>query len=190
MYDACAGSVTPVQAPTSTGWRIFRASVFAVLATQLAALGHVMGGGLLPDPAVLLTIGVFLGGSLSGLASRRRTGAQIFAVLAASQLVFHLAFAVTATHAGHGADGPLDTPRMVAFHLFAALAASALMAGGESTLFRLFAALHRVLVRARLIRPVVLAPAWTAVITNGSGGLRLRSGELSLVSRRGPPIAA
>ncbi len=114
-----------------------------------------MGGGQLPDPAVLLTIAVFLGGSLSGLATRRRTGTQIFAVLAASQLVFHIAFAVTATHAGHGAGGPLDGPRMLAFHLFAALAASALMAGGESTLFRLFAALHRVLVRVPLIRPVV-----------------------------------
>ena len=190
MYDARAGSVTPVQAPTSTGWRIFRASVFAVLATQLAALGHLIGGGQLPDLAVLLTIAVFLGGSLSGLAARRRTGIQIFAVLAASQFVFHIAFAVTATHAGHEAGGPLDTLRMVAFHLFAALAASALMAGGESTLFRLFAALHRVLVRPRLIRPVVLAPAWTAVITHGSGGVRLRSGELSLVSRRGPPITA
>jgi len=157
MDDASAGSVTPVQAPTSTGWRLLRASVFAVLATQLAALGHVMGGGQLPDPAVLLTIAVFLGGSLSGMAARRRTGAQIFAVLAASQLVFHIAFAVTATHAEHGAGGPLDAPRMLAFHLFAALAASALMSGGESTLFRLFAALHRVLVRARLIQPVVLA---------------------------------
>ena len=149
-----------------------------------------MGGGQLPDPAVLLTIAVFLGGSLSGLATRRRTGTQIFAVLAASQLVFHVAFAITATHAGHGAGGPLDAPRMLTFHLFAALAASALMARGESTLFRLFAALHRVLVRVPLIRPVVLAPAWTAVIPGGSGGLRLRSGELSLLSRRGPPMSA
>jgi hypothetical protein len=190
MNDAWAGSVTPVHAPTSTGWRILRASVFAVLATQLAVLGHVMGGGHLPDPAVLLTIAVFLGGSLSGLAARRRNGAQIFAVLAASQLVFHIAFAVTATHAGHGAGDPLDAPRMLAFHLFAALAATALMAGGESTLFRLFAALHRVLVRTRLAPPVVLAPAWTAVITGGSGGVRLRSGELTRVSRRGPPLSA
>lgn len=190
MNDASAGSVTPVQAPTSNGWRIFRASVFAVLATQLAALGHVLGGGQLPDPAVLLTIAVFLGGSLSGLATRRRTVGQIFIVLAASQVVFHLAFAVTATHAGHGAGSPLDGPRMLAFHLVAALAASALMAGGESTLFRLFGALHRVLLRVRPLRPVVLAPAWTAVITGSSGGVRLRSGELSLVSRRGPPLPA
>ena len=79
---------------------------------------------------------------------------------------------------------------MLAFHLFAALAAAALMAGGESTLFRLFAALHRVLVRHRLAQPVLLAPGWTAVITGGSGGVRLRSGELCQVSRRGPPLSA
>jgi len=52
---------------TSTRWRLLRAGVFALVATQLAALGHVVGGGQLPDPAMLLTIGIFLGGSLSGL---------------------------------------------------------------------------------------------------------------------------
>lgn len=179
--------MTAVLAPTSTGWRVFRASVFAALATQLAALGHVMGGGLLPDPAVLFTIAIFLGGSLSGLANRRRTGVQIFTALATSQIVFHTAFAVTATHAGHGAGGPLDASRMLTFHVLAALATAAVMAGGESTLFRLFAALHRVLIRARLIQLVFLAPGWTAVISGSSGGVRFRSGELSLVSRRGPP---
>lgn len=182
--------MTAVQAPTNNGWRIFRASVFAVLATQLAALGHVLGGGSLPDPAVLITVAVFLCGSLSGLVKTRRTGLQIFAVLAASQLVFHAVFAVTADHAGHPSGSSSVTAAMLLFHLFAALATAAVMAGGESTLFRLFAALHRVLVPAPLIQVVQAAPSWTAVMTGGCGGLRLRSGELSPLTRRGPPNAA
>ncbi len=172
--------------PTSVRWRLLRACVFALVATQLAALGHVLGGGQLPDPAMLLTIGVFLGGSLSGLCTRRRTGPQIFAVLVASQVVFHLAFQVTVHHASS-----VDAGRMLTFHLFAALAASALMSGGESMLFRLFAALHRVIestTRGR--RAVELAPTWTAVITTGADVVRLRAGALSVPSRRGPPLAA
>ena len=171
---------------TSTRWRLLRAGVFALVASQLAALGHVVGGGQLPDPAMLLTIGFFLGGSISGLCTRRRTGPQIFAVLAASQLIFHLAFQVTVHH-----SSPVDGGRMLAFHLFAALGAAWLMSSGESMLFRLFAALHRVIVWPTRGRPAVeIAPSWTAMITGGADVVRLRAGALSLPSRRGPPLAA
>ena len=134
--------------PTSTGWRFFRACVFAVLATQLAALGHLLGGGQLPDPAILLTVTVFLGGSLSGLATQRRSGWQIFAVMVASQLIFHAAFQLTA----HACRARAGLARRAAGCWCSTCSrrslTSALMAGGESTLFRLFAALHRVLVPA------------------------------------------
>jgi hypothetical protein len=170
---------------TGTRWRLLRAGVFALVATQLAALGHVVGGGHLPDPAMLLTIGVFLGGSLSGLCTRRRTGPQIFAMLVASQVVFHFAFQVTVHHASS-----VDAGRMIAFHLIAALGAAWVMSSGESTLFRLFAALHRVVRWPTRGRPAVeLAPTWTAVITGGAEAVRLRAGARSLPSRRGPPLA-
>ena len=175
--------MTGVGAPTTTGWRFFRACVFAVVATAVAAVGHLLGGCDLPDPVMLLTITALLGGSLSCLATRRRTGPQILVALAGSQLLFHGAFHLTAHH-----DGSVETGRMLVFHVFAALASSWLMAGGESMLFRLFAAFHRILV---VPRPghcrIGLAPTWTAVVTGGAGGVRLRAGELSAVSRRGPP---
>jgi hypothetical protein len=175
-----------VGAPTSTGWRYTRACVFAVVATQIAALGHLLGGGDLPDVAVLITVTVFLGGSLSGLANRQRTAPQIFAGLVLSQLAFHAAFQVTAHHATH-ADGPIGTGRMLIFHLFAALAATWVMAGGENMLFRLFAALHRVLVPAQTAAAIGLPPTWTAVVTGGGRAVLMRAGELSAGSRRGPP---
>ena len=172
--------------PTSARWRLLRAGIFALVATQLAALGHVMGGGRLPDPATLLTIGVFLGGSLSGLCTSKRGGPQIFAALVASQLLFHLAFQVTLHH-----TEPVDAGRMLMFHLFSALAAAWLMTGGESTLFRLFAALHRVIAAPPSAPAAVeLAPTWVAVVTDGGQVVRLRAGALSLPSRRGPPLPA
>lgn len=176
-------------APTSTGWRVFRASVFAVLATQLAALGHVLGGGGLPDPALLLTVAVFLGGALSGLATRRRSGPQIFAMMALSQFVFHAVFEATA-HADHVGGGLVGWDRMVVFHLVAATATSCLLAGGENALFRLFGVLRRLVVVVRPVAVVGFAPAWTVVLTGGAGAARLRAGELLRISRRGPPHAA
>ena len=174
--------------PTSTRWRFFRAGVFAVVATWLAALGHVLGGGRLPDLSVVLTVTIFLGGSLSGLASRMRSGRQIFCVLLVSQLLFHVAFQLTAH--SHAAESWLPTRQLLLFHLVAATLTSVLLADGESTLFRLFAALHRALAPAR-IRPVVgLAPQWTAVITGGAGGALLENAVAAGVSRRGPPAVA
>jgi hypothetical protein len=191
--SASFGSVPIVVTPTSTGWRFVRACVFAAIATQLAALGHVLGGGAVPDLDILLPVTILLGGSLTGFAGRRRSLPQIFGALAASQLLFHVAFALTTHHGGSVA--PAESPGavagtggMVAFHLLAALAASWVMAHGESTLFRLFAALRRVLVPSRRPLPVRLSPRWTAVITGGAGGRLLLTGLGSLSSRRGPPL--
>jgi hypothetical protein len=78
---------------------------------------------------------------------------------------------------------------MLTFHLVAALAASVVMGCGETMLFRLFAALHRVIVWPVRGRPSIeLAPAWTAVITGDPEVVRLRAGDLSVPSRRGPPV--
>ncbi|MEP6561707.1 MAG: hypothetical protein ABJD68_11640 [Nakamurella sp.] len=181
------GRLAGVVTPTSTSWRLFRAGAFAVIATQLAALGHLLGGGQLPDPAILLTVTVFLGGSLSGLATKRRSGWQIFAGMVASQLVFHAAFQL-AGHS-HGAQSVLPTGGMLAFHLVAAALTAALMANGESMLFRLFAALHRVLAPAPIRTIVALAPDWTVVIIGDAGDAFLRTAVTSAVSRRGPPVS-
>ncbi len=178
-----------MQTPTSPGWRLLRAGVFAVVATQLAALGHLMAGGALPDPVVLLTLTVFLGGSLSGLAGRRRSGPQILGALLASQLAFHFALSLTAhpmtvnptTGTGGGAGW------MVAFHAVAAVVAAWVMTGGESMLFRLFAALHRALVVLPVAPPILLSPGWTALLPAGTVGVRVSTGGLSAASRRGPP---
>ena len=162
---------------------MLRASVFAVVATSLAAIGHVNGGGHAPDPAILTVLAALVGASVSGLADRRLSGLQITAMLAASQVGFHLLFEVTAHQ-----SGPVDVARMVSFHLFAAAASAWLMTVGESALFRLFAALHRLIVRLRVAAPICVAPSWTAILVDHSCPGQRRSLAAS-VTRRGPPVA-
>ncbi len=65
---------------------MLRASVFAVVATSLAAIGHVNGGGHAPDPAILVVLALLVAATVSGLADRRRSGLQISAMLAISQV--------------------------------------------------------------------------------------------------------
>jgi len=169
---------------------MLRASVFAVVAVHLAALGHALAGGGLPDPAVLLTVTLFVGAAVASLATQRRTGPQILGMMILSQLAFHAVFEVTATHAGHvAATATVDTGQMLAAHLAAALATSWLLTGGESALFRFWATLSRVLVRRPRIIVVPALPTWTVLIDDGTGALRLLAGDLSLISRRGPPRA-
>ena len=171
-----------MQAPTTPRWRLLRGATLAAVATELAALGHVVGGGALPDPAVLVTVGVFVGGAAASVATRRRSGLQIFGVLAASQLLFHAAFAATAHH-----GGPVDAGRMLAFHVLSAVIASWLLAGGDATLFGLFTMLRRTLRTLRTTPAIGLPPGWTAVLVEGQGALRLRTARFARTRRRGPP---
>ena len=157
--------------------------MFAVVATSLAALSHVNSGGHAPDPAILILLAVLVAGTVSGTADRRLGGLQITAMLAASQVCFHLLFEVTAHQ-----SGPVDVARMVSFHLFAAAASAWLMTVGESALFRLFAALHRLIVRLRVAAPICVAPSWTAILADHSCPGQRRSLATS-VTRRGPPVA-
>lgn len=170
--------------PTTPHWRALRSATFALVTAYLAALGHVVGGGGLPDLAPLLLAGVLIGGMVSGLAHDRRSTGQIFGLMAASQVAFHLLFEVTA-HAGRD---HLDLIRMAVFHLLAAVCATAVLASGEDTLFRLFAALTRVVLRNLPPAPVAVTPTWIVVDAADEQASATASCPAP-VSRRGPPPA-
>jgi len=156
--------------------------VFAGVATSLAALGHVNGGGHAPDPTILIVLAVLIAATVSGLADRRLSGLQITATLAASQACFHLLFEVTAHH-----SGSVDVGRMVTFHLFAAAGSAWLMTVGERALFRLFAALYRIVLRLSPASAVLLPPGWTALLAERPMATWHQTLAVA-VSRRGPPI--
>ncbi len=169
--------------PTTTRWRWLRSAVLAVLAAQIAVVGHLLGGGMMPDPGVVLTVAAIQCAALTGLAGKPHGFLRILGVMVGAQLVFHLMFMLSAHH-----DMPLNLRSMVLFHLLAALISAWLLADGDRLLFELFAGLCRILPRRWPPRPAVDSPlCWTASI--GAGDLGRRVAELSTPRpRRGPPL--
>jgi hypothetical protein len=174
-------------------WRLLRSAAFSAVATQLAALGHLIGGGGRPDPAILLIGAATIGAIGTGLARQQRRWGPIFAVMAASQLAFHLLFTVE-THTGtmssmtigHSSMGS-DAGRMLTFHLIAAALAAVLLATGDAAVFGLFGALRR----AVRVLPAHV-PADRPLATASFADLdrpRPRGALLSISPRRGPPHA-
>jgi hypothetical protein len=177
-----------VPGPTSNRWRLFRAIAFAAIATELAALGHLAGGGGTPDAAVLLIGGATIGAISTGLTRARRGWSSIFGVLLACQLAFHLLFSVDMHPMAGGAHSllPVDEFRMLSFHLLAAAVSALVLARGEAALFGLFAVLRRFgLLGSRAI-VVDLPPQWISR-SAGPSAPRPSGVLLSASPRRGPP---
>lgn len=168
--------------PTSVRWRLVRSGTLAALTAQIAVIGHLFGGGSLPDSAAIITVTAALTGAITGLAGKRRGFGSILLAMLGAQVAFHLVFSISTHHAESLASVP-----MIVFHLLAALASAALLAYGEKLIFGLFAALKRAL--PRLISPliVVAAPAWTALL--GVSTFRPTTTLITLTRpRRGPPV--
>lgn len=91
-------------------WRLLRGGLFAMVSAQLAALGHLVGGGMLPSPTIVLGVGGLIAMAAVGLASRQRGFVGILSLLAASQLLFHLLFSTTTTMCDMPAAGGMAEP--------------------------------------------------------------------------------
>lgn len=163
---------------------MLRSAAFAAVATGIAALGHIVGGGTSPDLAVLVAGGAGAGAVTIGLARARRGAGHIFAAMAACQFGFHLLFSID--HGMAAGAGSTDLRRMVLFHLVAAAASTVVLAAGERALFGLFAALVRTIGIPAPPAIVDLPPAWTARFPT-SDAPRPEGPLLSTSPRRGPP---
>lgn len=142
--------------PTSPRWRRVRGGFFAAVSAELAALGHLVGGGELPHPSTVLAAGALIGLGAAGLGRRRRGFWSILGMLAVSQVLFHELFSLSAH------TGQLDMVRMMAFHLMAAVLSAVALTGGERALFRCAALWRRVIRRLSAATPAVAVPLrWT-----------------------------
>lgn len=163
-------------------WRLVRSGTLAALTAQIAVIGHLFGGGSLPDSAAIITVTAALTGAITGLAGKRRGFGSILPAMLGAQVAFHLVFSISSHHAESLASLP-----MVVFHLLAAVACAALLAYGDRLIFGLFSALKRAL--PRLISPLIVlaAPTWTALV-----GVRTPRPITTLITlsrpRRGPPV--
>lgn len=136
----------------------FRTATLAVGCTGLAWGGHIAAGG---DPggavSALLLATLFTGVLLARFTRDQRGSTEIFAVLAAAQVVLHLLFQsaapATADHVAAMAGDPASAPHahavfgysagMLVAHLWAALLAAALLSRGEHALWTLLGLLDR-----------------------------------------------
>lgn len=165
---------------------MLRSAAFSAVATEIAALGHIVGGGTSPDLAMLIAGGAGAGGVTVGIARSRRGPGVILAAMLACQLGFHLLFSIDVHGMAAVSASTADVRRMLLFHLVAAVLSTVVLATGERALFGLFAALAR---SVRIPAPpgaVDLPPRWTARFLTRDAP-RPEGPLLSTSPRRGPP---
>ena len=181
-----------MQPLTTPAWRVVRASAVALFAALLAAGGHLLGGGGLPDAPVLLLTAPTVGFAVSGLAHRALKVSTLVAVLLSSQLIFHLLFTL--------APGPGMTPQMpmpdaavppspvsmIVFHLLAAVLTGVALSGVDVVLFLLSAPLQALRLSLSGATRPVSADAPPAAL-RWVGAVALLDPARTPTSRRGPP---
>jgi hypothetical protein len=169
---------------TVRGPRLLRGVVTAGLSTLLIAVGHVLGGGALPDLTVLLVLFPLLTGAVVGVAERCRSTRGTIATLAGGQYALHVLLGVLHPHppvdaAPHGLT-------MLALHAVATLVVTVLLRHADGALVAVGAALRRVLPR----RPFVL-PADGPLLPLRAASVAVLPRRLALAAvpaRRGPPV--
>ena len=72
--------------------RLFRAALITGTTMSLAAAGHVLGGGTLPEPAVIAVVAGLLLAPVGWLARRQLSFLTLLGVLGSGQLMLHEAF--------------------------------------------------------------------------------------------------
>lgn len=201
----------------ATRWaRVVRSLVAATLATFVAALFHVAGGGTPPSALALTLCLTFSGLAALALTGRRASLWRLAASVVVSQTVFHALFSLGTggtrfvsadgmahLHAGshliamagpgmHGSSVIPDTPTMWLSHASAALVTIIALRFGEQAFWSLFAT-----ARIRLDRVVRRA---TAQVTGFSTPITMHGRRAAPVLRdlgiligrmrhRGPPVA-
>jgi hypothetical protein len=166
---------------------LLRGVVLAALSTLLTALGHVAGGGSLPDLALLVVLFPMLCGVLASLARCCASAAGAVLTLAAGQLALH--HLLVLMHPSHQESGPavLGGAAMVPMHAVATLVTALMVRTADRALVALVAALRRVLPR-RLVPPPADRPLPTLAVPPAAVPVRLRLAHSAPLLRRGPPV--
>jgi hypothetical protein len=163
--------------------RLLRGLATAGLSTLLIAVGHVLGGGALPDLAVLAVLFPLLTGAVVGLADRCRTTAATVAVLAGGQYALHVLLGVLHPHGS--VAGP-SAVTMFALHAAATVVVALLLRHADRALVAAGSAVRRMLPRRPFVPPAdaPLPPLRGAVARQ----LPRRRALAVVPARRGPPV--
>ncbi|MFC0673638.1 hypothetical protein [Brachybacterium hainanense] len=171
--------------------RLVRGALAATLATSIALLGHVLGGGDVPG-----WMGIALPWWLSitlctTLAGARFSAPRLLAAISGSQLLFHLLFVVGAPSSG--AVTLSDAPGMHLHLGVGSAAAAAAQTGAPATSMTHLA--HSAHLSGPMLLAHLLAAAGTAAMIHRGEAVLLRaiglalSAAEALLRRRGPRAA-
>lgn len=163
--------------------RLLRGLVTAGLSTLLIAVGHVVGGGAVPDLAVLVVLFPLLTGAVVGLADRCRNTPTTLAVLGGGQYALHVLLALLHPHA---ATAGSRASTMFLLHALATVVVTVLLRHADRALAAAAAALRRVLPRRPYVPPAD-APLPQRRPAGPAARRRPALGSL-LPTRRGPPV--
>lgn len=179
--------MTRVPPPGRGLLRFVRGGVLAAFCLLLSLTAHVAGGGAPHLSSGLLVAGALLSVVCVAAADRQRGPGGIAAVLAVSQVLFHL-LSAGGEHGAAASGTVAPSLTMVAAHALAALVVGLLLAHGERLVWSLVA-LCGVLRAILLVRLTLVGPPGTPLVpaaeraTVGQGAFP-RSGP----AWRGPPV--
>lgn len=180
--------------------RTLRGAAATWVATIVAATSHTLAGGGAPAPLLVGVVGILAWPVGIALVGRRLSPGHVAAAVVASQVLFHVAFAIAAGADPAAATGHLhhlvldggglgvalmpDAPMLLA-HAIAAAATFLGLYGGERMLRALGRGIRAVLRRAEVAPHAPGAPIRRIAHTLTTAPLR--GVVLSDLSRRGPP---
>jgi hypothetical protein len=165
---------------------MLRAAVVSGLSALLTAVGHMAGGGAMPDLAVLVVLLPLLTYGFLGVAGRCRGVLGTIGVLAAGQLILHHLLELLHP-AQHGAQAALAPgAQMVAMHAIATLVIALVLRLADRGIAAVSEALARVLPR-RLAPPPADRPLRVLALPDPSVPARLARVFTIAHVRRGPP---
>ncbi|WP_214408280.1 hypothetical protein [Pseudonocardia lacus] len=168
--------------PTDPGARRFRGGLLVGLSALLTVVGHLAGGGALPDLALLAVLLPALAWPVVALADRCRGTVGTLVVLGGGQVLLHEL--LSTSHAHHAAP---DGPSMVAVHAAVTVLTAAALRFADRGMAALGAALRRV---APCRPPVAPADRPLAVLVVPSDDVLPAVSRLLAATqvRRGPPV--
>lgn len=163
--------------------RVLRGAVLASLSTLLTALGHLVGGGTLPDLGLLVVLLPLLALAVTSTAERVRGPVGTLLLLGGGQFVLHELLEFL----GHDHAGIASGPSMLAGHAVATVLSGLLLRDADQLLSALARALRRVLPRRSAPLPADAPLRTLAVPAAGVAG-HVRRAAVGAVLRRGPPV--
>ncbi|MEV0621920.1 hypothetical protein AB0I81_51975 [Nonomuraea sp. NPDC050404] len=184
----------PASTTAATPLRVLRAVVFAVVASCLGGLAHVVAGGVVPLESAVPAFAICLAPAYL-LAGRERGLGAIVAALTATQAALHLMFSATdliaeaAGHPQHAHLGLMPSAGMLVMHAWAIALSALWLSHGETLLWSL---LRSLAVRLRVVLLALPGPGAHAPVP-----APFRQPEIPRPApleheqpRRGPPAAA